>query len=208
MSMMENQALKAFVSQMAVEVVFAQVLIRKLATGYELLHLEDRAAAAGTLRVVKPDDARSLAQFTAAGEFRPLKAAPTLQRGWRIETLTDARLEQALNGLYPGALADWHAAQSPDPPVTDYRACAERQSGMYRITAKLSDAQAAVVISRSCDAANCLKRRLWLVTGLERDPAGAKSLIPCLEPCAVLLEQARKAARAELDGTCAGTEAG
>ncbi len=204
---MDNPALKAFIAQMGNEVVLGQVLIRKLGAGYELVHVEDRAAATDGLRSARPDEARSLAQFTAAGEFRPLKAAPTLQRGWRVEAVTDAGLEFALNGLYPGALADWHAARAPNPPLTNYRACAERQSGMYRITAKLSDAQAEVVIKHTCDAAHCLKRRRWTVSGLDRDPAGGKSLIPCLEPCAVLLEQARIAARAELKGACAGAQA-
>jgi hypothetical protein len=113
----------------------------------------------------------------------------------------------ALNGLYPGALADWFAAQAPNPPVTNYRDCTARQSGMYRITAKLGDTQAAAVIGHTCDAAHCLKRRWWTVAGTEPDQAGLKSIIPCLEPCAVLLEQARKAAREELKGACAEAQA-
>jgi hypothetical protein len=204
---MENPALKAFIAQMGNEVVLAEVLIRKLGNHYELLHVEDGATEIDSLRTVRPGEARALAQSTAAGEFRPLKAAPTLQKGWRMEAATDAELELALNGLYPGALADWHAAKAPNLPVTNYRAYAERQSGMYRITAKLSDAQAAAVIGHTCDAAHCLKRRRWTVAGLETDPAGGKSLIPCLEPCAMLLEQARKAARVELKGACAEAQA-
>jgi hypothetical protein len=42
-----------------------------------------------------------------------------------------------------------------------------------------------------------LKRRLWTVNGLASDAAEEKSLIPCLEPCALLLELARKAMRIE-----------
>jgi hypothetical protein len=68
---------------------------------------------------------------------------------------------------------------------------------MYRITTMLNDAQAAEVIRCACDARNCLKRRLWAVAGLERDGAALKSLIRCLEPCAVLMESAREAVRAE-----------
>jgi hypothetical protein len=68
---------------------------------------------------------------------------------------------------------------------------------MYRITTMLSDPQAAQVIRACCDARFCLKRRLWSVNGLEPDAPDAKSLIPCLEPCAVMLEFARKAVRIE-----------
>jgi sirohydrochlorin cobaltochelatase len=201
--MIENPALKAFVGQMGNEILLAQVIIRRGSPGYELRQVEERDFPLERLRLVRPAEARLLAQFTAAGEFRPLKAAPTLANGWRIKASNDTDLELALNGLYPGALADWHAAQSPKPPLTDYRVFAGRQSGMYRITVKLTDAQAADVISRCCDAAHCLKRRLWTVAGLEPDKAGQKSLIPCLEPCAVLLELARKAARTGQEAACA-----
>ena len=203
MVMIENPALKAFVAQAGDEVVLAQVLIRRNDGGHELRHVQDREAAIESLRAVRPAEARLLAQFTLAGEFRPLKAAPTLPGGWRILAATDLELEQALSGLYPGALADWHAARTLNPPVTNFRPFTERQSGMYRITTKLTDAQAGEVIRQGCDGAHCLKRRLWTVAGLEPDPAGQKSLIPCLEPCAVLLELARKAARAGQKDACA-----
>lgn len=201
--MIENPALKAFVSQIGNEILLAQVLIRRSNSEYELRHVEERDSPIERLRLVRLAEARSLAQFTAAGEFRPLKAAPTLAKGWRIEAANDADLELALSSLYPGALADWHAARSTNPPVTDYRAFAGRQSGMYRITVKLTDAQAAGVILRCCATAHCLKRRLWTVAGLEPDGAGQKSLIPCLEPCAVFLELARKAVRTGQEAACA-----
>jgi hypothetical protein len=70
---------------------------------------------------------------------------------------------------------------------------------MYRITQKLDDEQVADVIRACCAPNFCLKRRLWTVDGLSADESGenAKSLIPCLEPCAILLELARKAMRIE-----------
>ena len=92
MVMIENPALEAFVAQMGDEVVLAQVFIRRDGSGYELRHIQDRDFAAGSLRAVRPAEARLLAQFTSAGEFRPLKAAPTLQGGWRLLAATDAEL--------------------------------------------------------------------------------------------------------------------
>ncbi len=194
--MIENPALKAFVAQMGDEFVLAQVLIRRAGVGYELRHVEDGEVAAESLRLAGLNEARALAQFTKEGEFRPLKAAPNLQRGWRMQTANDEELELALSQLYPGAVADWFAARSANPPVTNYREFTNRQSGMYRITTMLSDAEAARVISAGCARGLCLKRRLWTVAGLEPDGAVEKSVIPCLEPCAVLLEMARKAVRA------------
>jgi len=66
---------------------------------------------------------------------------------------------------------------------------------MYRVTTTLSDDQVALVARAGCHRRFCLKQRLWTVSGLGPDGAGEKSAIPCLEPCAVLLEFARAAAR-------------
>lgn len=156
-------------------------------------------AAGATLRLLGQNDIRPVAQFTARGAFRPLKSAPDLQSGWRVTARDANALGAALNLLYPGAVADWFAAQAPLPPVTSYREFAERQTGMFRITARLDDAAAGAVIQACCQKDLCLKRRLWTVEGLPPDPPGAKSALPCLEPCAILLESTRKKARVELD---------
>jgi hypothetical protein len=81
--------------------------------------------------------------------------------------------------------------------VTHYREFTERQTGMYRVTTMLNDGQAAQMTRACCHRRFCLKRRLWTVGGLPTDNSGEKSLIPCLEPCAILLEFARKAWRIE-----------
>ena len=196
MSTIDNPALRQFVAQIDSGLVLAQVLIRRAGAGYELRHAKDCEVATESLRRVTPVEARKLAQFTDAGEFRPLKSAPTLARGWLIFAANDEQMELALAGLYPGALADWHAAAGANPPVTPFRDFVNRQTGMYRIAAKLNDSQAVEVIGTGCDASHCLKRRLWTVSGLAPDSPAAKSVIPCLEPCAVLLEMARLAGRA------------
>jgi hypothetical protein len=197
MDLPENPALKAFVQQINLEFVLAQVLLRRQTPGFELRHLDDRARPEDDLRLVEPGAVRELAQFTAGGAFRPLKSAPNLRAGWRVNAPDEAALADVLNMLYPGAVADLFAAESPDPPVTSYREFVGRQTGMYRIAAKLDDLQAGRMIRSGCDARFCLKRRLWSVEGLAPDAPEAKSAIPCLEPCAVLLEFARITMRLE-----------
>lgn len=192
-----NPALAAFCAAISSELVLAQVRVRRLAAGFELRQVADEKVAADGLRLVPLNELRALANQTAAGEFRPLKAAPNLRSGWLCRLASEAELELALNQLYPGAVVDWFATQQPLPPVTHYREFTGRQTGMYRITTMLTDVQAAQVIRACCDARFCLKRRLWSVPGLTPDVADAKSLIPCLEPCAVMLEFARKAVRIE-----------
>jgi hypothetical protein len=195
MATVHNPALSAFVARIGDELQFAQVLIRRSPTGFELRHAADRKCEATSLREITLKDVRPLAQFTVAGAFRPLKSAPNLQTGWRLFVKSDMELDSALHQLYPGAVADWFAAHSPHPPVTHYREFTARQTGMYRITTLLTDAQAAGVARACCHPGFCLKRRLWTVDGFAPDTG--KSLIPCLEPCALLLEFARKATRME-----------
>ena len=176
MKALDHPALRAFTAQIRDELAVAQVLIRRTKHGFDL---------------------RALVQFTAGRAFRPLKSAPNLQTGWVLRLNDDTELESALNLLYPGAIADWFAAQSPQPPVTHYREFTHRQTGMYRITTLLSDAQAGQVARACCHPQFCLKRRLWTVNGLTPDAGEGKSLIPCLEPCPLLSEFARKAVRVE-----------
>ncbi len=192
-----HPALAAFVAQLGDEFLFAQVLVRRSGGGFDLRHTDDAAAPAESLRLVAVDALRELALTTESGAFRPLKSAPTLRRGWRAKAADAHLLEEALNHLYPGGLADWFAALGENPGATHYREFTARQTGMYRITATLNDAQAASTIRACCDARFCLKRRLWTVAGLEPDAASTPSVVPCLEPCAVFLEFARKAARLE-----------
>ena len=196
--MLRNPALDAFVQQLSEELCFAQVLIRREGAGFELRHIADRNSATDELKAVSASALRELAQFAVSGQFRPLKSAPNLRAGWRAPLANEQELEGALNALYPGGIADWYAVQQQTlPPTTNYREFTSRQTGMYRITTMLTDAQAADMIRAGCHRRFCLKQRLWAVPGLGPDSQEEKSRLPCLEPCPVLLEFARKATRIE-----------
>jgi len=192
-----NPDVRAFLAVLDTEIVFGQVVMRRSGRGFDLRHQADRDAATEALQILKGTELRTWAQWAAGGAFRPLKSAPNLRAGWRAFAEDAAALELLLHYLYPGALADWFAAQSASPPVTSYRQFTARQTGMYRVTTLLNDALAAAAIRACCHVDFCLKRRLWTVDGLAPDPAGQKSVIPCLEPCALMLEFARKVARLE-----------
>ncbi len=179
------------------ELLFVQVLIQHAPSGYSLRHNEDRGTPDGELRRVEIAGLRSLSMFNQAGSFRPLKCAPDMVRGWVACAHDPEELARALEILYPGCVADWHAAHQPAPPVTHYREFASRQSGMYRNANRLSDDSATQVASKCCDARLCLRRRLWTVGTLCADSEASKSLVPCLEPCSILLELARQALRLE-----------
>lgn len=189
--------MEKFAAQIETNFVFAQVLIRRQTVGFQLCHVADSAKSCSSLRSISLNEIRILVQTTETGAFRPLKSSPNLATGWTLSVRDEAELEKALNEFYPGAIADWSAVQSESPPITNYREFVQRQTGMYRITAMLTDAQAAPMIRACCHKGFCLKARLWSVDGLPVDSIAEKSIIFCLEPCALLLEFARKVMRLE-----------
>lgn len=192
---MSNPVAAALSDHIRSQPIFGQLLIRPSGAGFELRHVLDEDATG--LEFLPLSKLRSWVQTTATGAFRPLKSSPNLRRGWTTPVANAAELAEAVEAIYPGALADWHAVRTGRGLPTGYREFVGRQTGMYRIAAMLSDEQAARVAHACCAAHLCLKRRLWTVPGSDSDAAGEKSSIPCLEPCAVLLELARKAMRIE-----------
>ncbi len=192
-----DPAPERFFGQLTDRFVFVEVVFLRRGDAFVLRHVADTDAEAGSLTEIDVAGLRALAQTTCDGAFRPNKAAPNLRRGWQSEVSDPARLEAALRHLYPGGLADWAAARTGSLPVTHYRETAARQTGLYRITQILPDALAAKATRACCDAGSCLRRRLWTAPGAEADPEAAKSVLPCLEPCALLLDLARRAMKLE-----------
>ncbi len=190
-----NPAYASFADSVGADLVFGQVRIRRADSRFVLRHDLDSARDDDQLRPVNLTELRALTQRSAVGTYRPIKAAPNLVSGWRYAASSEMDLGEAVDRLYPGAIADWFSVQNEDPPVTHYRDYTNRQTGMYRITTMLDDNQAARMIGTCCDARFCLKRRHWTVESLSPDLPEEKSLIPCLEPCAVLLEFARRTVR-------------
>lgn len=191
-----NPALETFLRFIAPERIWCEVLIQSTGSEFTLRHAADRNTPNNLLKRITIPEVRNLAMFNAVGQFRPLRSSPDLARGWVLSCPSANDLWRALQELYPGSIPDWFAAQSGASP-TNYREFTNRQTGMYRISSMLSDAQAAQVTRAACHPRFCLKQRLWTVPGLAPDSAATKSYIACLEPCAVLLELARKATRIE-----------
>jgi hypothetical protein len=190
-----SPALQWFVQQIGDELLVAQVLVRRKNGGFELRHIADGAVSSDKLTLQPPEGAHGIAQIAEDGSFRPLKSSPHLRRGWLILAKSDPELETALNGFYPGFIPDLFAVRTSGPHITHYREFTNRQTGMYRITTFLTDAEASTMADKCCSARYCLKQRLWSVEGLPADELEGKCLIPCLEPCAILLEYARKVVR-------------
>jgi sirohydrochlorin cobaltochelatase len=181
--------------------------------GFELRHRRD-AGRAGLERFHRPADARIIAMNDEAGNFRPLKSAPTLRRGWLLVLADLTSLRLALDFFYPAALGAWLALREGRLRVTSLRETLSRQTGMYRVTGKISTAQADELAGEKCaSSGGCLRTILWRIedggsapaslphekSAIDFDQTGAgERVIPllCGEICSLLVAAAREKVKA------------
>jgi len=138
-----------------------QILIQESGDNFVLSHRDDDSRnPSQTFR--KSEDAIEIAKYNDAGNYRPLKTAPDLRHGWRVELETREELKRALDYFYPGRLAIFVAWQRSQLRTTPLRETLDRQSGMYRIAAKISDIQIDDLVADFCRSnGGCLRTILW-----------------------------------------------
>ena len=196
----------AFLASFPEERVWGQTLFRRRPPGgarYEVCHVVDRSAPVEQLRRIPVKELRAVAQSTPEGRYRPLKGAPNLPSGWWCLLWDDAELAEAVHHLYPGSMADAWEASKPDFVPVDFAMVAERQLGRAKALTRLTGPALAAAVEAGCGVGACLKRRLWTGDGVAADEPGAKSAIPCLEPCPFFLGFARTCAEIEQESTLA-----
>jgi sirohydrochlorin cobaltochelatase len=178
--------------------------------GFSLTHREDAARYDLTVHA-RAEEAAEIARFDDAGEYRPLKTAPTLRHGWRLRVRDLTELRLALDLFYPGRLAAFLAWENAKLETTPLRQTLARQTGMYRAAANIHDAEADRLVGNFCRSdGGCLRTILW-----KRDEDGAiastklptekfdprhdqtglgETVIPllCQEACNLLVAEARK----------------
>jgi sirohydrochlorin cobaltochelatase len=141
---------------------FGQILVTKReGAGFVLLHRDD--ASLDQLQTYQDaENAIEIAKYDDAGNYRPLKTAPNLRHGWRLELATVDELRRALDYFYPGRLAVFAAWKSGYLRTTALRETLDRQSGMYRAAAKISDSQINDVVADFCRSdSGCIRTILW-----------------------------------------------
>jgi len=148
---------------------FGQILVRKTSTSEFILSHRDEEAADASQPFRNAEDAIEIAKYDDAGNYRPLKTAPNLRHGWRLELDTLEELQRALDYFYPGRLAIFAAWKKGRLQTTPLRETLDRQSGMYRVAGKISDSQIDDLVAGFCRAdGGCLRTILW-----KRDGEGA-----------------------------------
>jgi sirohydrochlorin cobaltochelatase len=191
-----------------------QIEIRRADHNFVLSHRGD--AGRRDLRDYAAEEAIEIAKFDDAGNYRPLKTAPNLRHSWKILASDVATVISVIDAIYPGRLAVWRAWKSGQLFPTPWRQTLARQSGLYRVATKISDAQTDDLVGNFCRSdGGCLRTILW-----NRDDSGAtpstklppqkfdpehdqtghgRTAIPllCQEACNLLVAAARKVVKAE-----------
>ena len=200
-----------------------QIVVQKSGGGFVLSHRDDEAQE--DLQIFRStEDAIGIAKYDDAGNYRPLKTAPNLRHGWRLELDTLEQLRRALDYFYPGRLAVFAAWKKGMLQTTPLRETLDRQSGMYRVAAKISDSQADDLVADFCRSnGGCLRTILWKRDAREtvastklptekfdpaydqvEAPAQPGSAIPatvpllCQEACNLLIAECRKVVKGDI----------
>ena len=200
-----------------------QILVQKMPIGRFVLSHRDEETLDELKSFRSAEDANDIAKYDDAGNYRPLKTAPNLRHGWRLELDTLEEFRRALDYFYPGRLAVFAAWKNNKLETTPLRATLDRQSGMYRVAAKIADSQINDLVADFCRSnGGCLRTILWnrdregaiASTKLPRekfDPAcdqtaasnpprsATPATVPllCQEACNLLVAECRKIVKAE-----------
>jgi len=199
-----------------------QILVQKREDASFVLSHRDDESLDQLQKYQDAENAIEIAKYDDAGNYRPLKTAPNLRHGWRLELARVEELRRALDYFYPGRLAVFAAWKSGYLKTTALRETLDRQSGMYRVAAKISDPQINALVADFCRSdSGCLRTILWkrdrngeiASTKLPRekfDPAydqvspvdslgSTPATVPllCQEACNLLVAECRKVVKGE-----------
>ena len=169
------------------------VLIRLTgAESFQILHRDDAGLDPFSLRILpSQEDVREMVHRDGQGNFRPLRAAPSLRRGWLIHAPNLETLQLALDYLYPGELANWTLWLSTSLPITPWSETATRQTGRFNVVNQIDEPALNELIGAVCER-GCLKQRLWPANAKRLDaPLDAIPLI-CPEACNYFVSHARE----------------
>src|SRR3984893_14227803 len=146
-----------------------EISIRRINSGGVILSHRDDEGRDDLQCFQNPEDAAEIARYDEAGKYRPLKTAPNLRPGWRLELVDLSEVRRALDYFYPGRLAMFVAWKENRLTTTPLRKTLTRQSGMYRVASKILDEQINDLIGNFCRSnGGCLRTILW-----KRDERGA-----------------------------------
>ena len=110
--------------------------------------------------------ALEIVRYDEQGNYRALKGAPNLRTGWELQLESVTEVRRAIDYFYPGAFSTWLAFNRGEVTPVDLRQTLTRQTGMYRVTQRLTGFQAEELAARFCQShSGCLRTILWTIDG-------------------------------------------
>jgi sirohydrochlorin cobaltochelatase len=169
-------SIEEIVDGVAAPFYFGQILVTKREGGGFVLSHRDDASLTQLQTHRDAENAIEIAKYDDAGNYRPLKTAPNLRHGWRLELATIEEVRRALDYFYPSRLTVYAAWKRGYLKTTALRETLDRQSGMYRVAAKISDPQINDLVADFCRSdSGCLRTILWK---RDRDEVIASTKLP------------------------------
>jgi len=193
--------------------LIGEVSIDQTDVGYRLVHRLD-GDTEELERFSSPVEARGIVRYDESGEYRPMKSAPGLRRGWELFLNDAGALREALDYFYPAVVGTWFANEQVEIEAIPLRAVLSRQTGMYRFANNVSDDGAQTMVAKDCGAGGgCLKRVCWglnesePITSLPEEEISREVMqqgempMLCVEACNWLVAKARKASADEFQAS-------
>ncbi|MDQ2919205.1 MAG: hypothetical protein M3R10_04925 [Verrucomicrobiota bacterium] len=178
-----------------------QIYVERAGDGRIAMRHRDDAESKDLSGYEGAEAALEIARYDDAGNYRPLKTAPNLHHGWRLSLRDFEEARLALDYFYPGRAAAYCAWRAGNLLTTPLRDTLSRQSGMYRVAAKISDAQAEEMVANFCRSdVGCLRTILWksespFLPPEKFDPRFEVRPLLCPEACNLLVAEMGKAMR-------------
>jgi sirohydrochlorin cobaltochelatase len=165
---------------------FGQLLIKANSDQLIIQHIDDPAP---NQYVDSPAALRQLLSLDAHGNFRALRTGIDMPRGWYVQVNGFEALLAVLETIYPTAWIDYVDQQSDMLPIQTMAQVAERQTGIYRLVAKLPSSQLPNIVAAHCGG--CVRHATWF------DGSAVDGKLPCPEPCQCWMSFALQQVEAE-----------
>ncbi|MEM9017213.1 MAG: DR2241 family protein [Verrucomicrobiota bacterium] len=178
---------------------FGELLLKRNPDGTFLaFHRGDELTDEAPETIDSVDELREIAKYDEGGEYRPLKTAPTLRKGWQIESKNAADFLRKLDAIYPGAFATWIAYRDGQHEATPFRETLDRQTGIDSFAEAITDQMANRIMREICNR-GCLRTIAWPIdrTSPVSRLHGNRSTIPviCTEACTFAISEAKRLAK-------------
>jgi hypothetical protein len=134
--------------------------------GFVLRHWQDDESQRELTVENQSSAALEIVRYDEQGNYRALKGTPNLRTGWELRLESVPEVRQAIDYFYPGAFSTWLAFNRGEITPVDLRQTLTRQTGMYRVTQRISASEADELAGRFCQShSGCLRTILWTIDG-------------------------------------------